>query len=450
MVENQKVVATYAEAAALAVKSGNDLMMATPAFYQGALDAVSAGTLNVSLIDEAVRRILTVKFKLGLFEDPRWPNDTLSAARIGSPFSRGQAQRAAEEGLILLENRGALPLDASSLKTIAVIGPNADNPLQQSGDWSLGTGQLDVFGEHPRNCTVTVLDAVREIFGGTVLYEKGAGIEPGEHGVNLTAAIEDVKQADVAIVVIGDRLMYYGEGRSTGMLELMGGQQDLLRAVIATGKPFVIVVIASKPLVIEDEFKQAAAAVIWQFCPGMLGGRATAKAIFGLINPSGRLPISIPRHVGQLPVYYQRVRGQHGDTYADISESPAYAFGYGLSYSQISYDAAAVDKTSYRVGENVTVTVTITNHGPMDAVEVVQPPGPSSDSSIRPGASRSPSPGTSGSSQCTIRDFAGSTEIRMPTSRSHPHTHSGTGFRIPRFRTTRLPLIKQVIGSVKM
>jgi beta-glucosidase len=372
LVTNQKVVSTYAEAAELAVKSGNDMMLGTPAFYQGALDAVAAGKLNVSLIEDAVRRILTVKFKLGLFEDVRWPDANLSAARIGSPFSRAQAQRAAEESLILLENNGTLPLNPAGLKTIAVIGPNADNPLQQSGDWSLGTGQIDILGEHPRNCTITVLDGVKEIFPGTVIYEKGAGIEPGEHGANLTAAIEAVKKADVSIVVIGDRLMYYGEGRSTGTLELMGGQKDLLAAVIATGKPFVLVVIASKPLVIDEDVRRAASAVIWQFCPGMLGGRATARAIFGLINPSGRLPISIPQHVGQIPVYYQRVRGQHESVYADLGEAPAYAFGYGLGYSQITYDDASVDKTSYKVGENVTVTVTLTNHGTRDAAEVVQ------------------------------------------------------------------------------
>jgi beta-glucosidase len=369
LVENQKIVATYAEAAALAVSSGNDMIMGTPAFYQGALDAVAAGTLNVSLIDEAVRRILTAKFKLGLFEDPRWPNATLSAARIGSPFSRAQAQKTAEESLILLENDGTLPLDASKLGTVGVIGPNADNPLQQSGDWSLGSHQ---FNEHPRNCTVTVLDGIREIFtNGKVLYEKGAGIEPGEKGANLTAAIEIVKSSDISIVVIGDRLMYYGESRSTGTLELMGTQKDFLAAIIATGKKFVLVVIASKPLVIDEEIRRAAAAVIWQFCPGMLGGRATAKALFGQINPCGRLPITIPRHVGQLPVYYQRIRGEHGG-YADIPEAPAYAVGYGLGYSSVTYVASKVDKSSYRVGENVTVTVIVRNDGVRDAVEVVQ------------------------------------------------------------------------------
>jgi beta-glucosidase len=372
MVENQKVVATYAEAAALAVRSGNDMIMATPAFYQGALDAVAAGTLNVSLIDAAVRRILTTKFKLGLFEDARWPNATRSAERIGSAFSRAQAQKAAEESLILLENDGTLPLDPAKLRIIGVIGPNADDPLQQNGDWSLGTGQLYQFDEHPRNCTVTVLDGIRELFrSGQVLYEKGAGIEPGEKGGNLTAAIEIVKTADISIVVIGDRMMYYGEGRSTGTLELMGTQKDLLAAVIKTGKKFVLVVIASKPLVIDDEIRRAAAAVIWQFCPGMLGGRATARALFGQINPSGRLPITIPRHVGQLPVYYQRLRGEPGG-YADIADAPAYAFGYGIGYSTIAYEATKVDKTTYRVGENVSVTVIVRNDGSRDAVEVVQ------------------------------------------------------------------------------
>jgi beta-glucosidase len=371
LVTNQEIAKDYAEAAGIAVTSGNDMMMGTPGFFQGALDAIAAGAINLTQLEESVRRILEIKVNLGLFEDPRMPDSVKAQERIGSPYSRAQAQKAAEEGLILLKNDGLLPIDSSGIKNIAIVGPNADHPLQQSGDWSLGTGQLYVLEEHPRNCTITVVDAFNELLPGKVVYEKGAWIEPGEEA-DLSAAVTAVQNSDVAVVVIGDRLMYYGEQRSTGTLELMGNQKDLLNAVIATGKKFVIVVIASKPLIIDSKLRERANAIIWQFCPGMLGGRATAKAIFGLISPSGRLPITIPEAVGQIPVYYQKIRGQHGSTYADCTESPAYSFGYGLTYGKFDYLSVTLDKTTYQATDDILVTVTIRNDGARDAVEVVQ------------------------------------------------------------------------------
>lgn len=371
MVENQKIAKDYEEAATIAVQSGNDLMMATPNFYEGALQAVKSGKLDIKDVEDACRRILETKFKLGLFEDNRDYNHSKLAGRIGSEFSRAQSQRAAEESLLLLKNDGYLPLDESSLKKIAVIGPNADNVLQQNGDWSLGSGQISIFGEHPRNCTITVVDAFKERFKGETVYEMGCGIEVGETA-DLEAAIKAASEADATVVVIGDRLMYYGEMRSTATLELMGGQLELLRRVKELGKKFIIVMICSKPLIIPEDIRQAASAIIVQFCPGMLGGRATVKAIFGDINPSGRLTISWPLHVGQQPLYYYQVRGQHGDRYADMTQEPAYAFGYGLGYSEIEYISADIDKTKYSVQDEIKVTVNIRNKGAMDAVEVVQ------------------------------------------------------------------------------
>lgn len=371
MVTNQQIVATYEEAAKLAVESGNDLMMSTPEFYDAAVNAVKSGMLSMKDVNESCRRILETKFKLGLFEDIRDYDPKKIEGRIGSEFSRAQSQRAAEESLILLKNdNNYLPLDESKISKIAVIGPNADNALQQSGDWSLGTGQLSIFGEHPRNCTITVVDAFKERFKGTVTYEMGCGIEPGEKG-DQDAAIKAAQEADATVVVIGDRLMYYGEMRSVGTLDLQGGQIELLRALKATGKKFIIVVISYKPLIIPEDIREAAAAIIWQFCPGMLGGRATAKAILGDLNPSGRLTISMPRHVGQQPLYYYQLRGAHGD-YADMTAEPAWAFGYGLTYSEIEYVSAELDKSQYSKTDEIKATVTIKNKGTRDAVEVVQ------------------------------------------------------------------------------
>jgi beta-glucosidase len=152
----------------------------------------------------------------------------------------------------------------------------------------------------------------------------------------------------------------------------MGTQKKLLRAIVEASKPFILVVISSKPLVIPADARAAAAAVIWQFCPGMLGGRATAGAIFGDFEPSGRLTITIPGHVGQQPVYYQQVRGQHGWTYADHSQAPAYAFGFGLTYTTIEYISAGTDRAVFTMDEVVIVTVKLLNTGKRCGDEVVQ------------------------------------------------------------------------------
>jgi beta-glucosidase len=372
MVGTQQIASSFEEAALLTVSSGNDMVMSTPQFYTGSLSALESKQLDMKDVDDAVRRVLEAKFKLGLFEDPRWPDIERASERIGQPFSRAQALLAAEESLVLLKNNGILPLNESQLQSIAIVGPNADHALQMSGDWSLGSGQWNNEEKHPRNCTVTVLDGFRERFPGEIRYEPGAFIEPQEPEVSHNAAIDEVSNSNVSIVVVGDRPSLYGERKSTATLELRGTQKKFLKAVASTNRPFILVVISSKPLVIDAAIRDKAAAIIWQFCPGMLGGRATARAVFGDYSPSGRLPITIPKHVGQLPVFYQQVRGQHGWTYADLTQAPAYAFGFGLTYTTIEYISAATDKWVYKMDEDIIVTVKLLNSGTWSAVEVVQ------------------------------------------------------------------------------
>jgi beta-glucosidase len=348
------------------------MMMATPKFYEGAFRAVEAGELDVALVDAAVAKILEAKFKLGLFEDPRMPDSEKAAERIASEFSRSQAQRAAEESLVLLKNHGILPLSDSTTKSIAIVGPNADHAVSQNGDWTLGTGQLNTKGwYHPRNASVTVLDGFKERFHGNILYDAGATIEATDKA-NLSAAISAVYSANVTVAVVGDRYPYYGEGKSTATLELMGNQLELLEAIKDSHKPFILVVISSKPLCIPQIIRDKAAAIIWQFCPGMLGGRATARAVFGDINPCGRLTVTIPVHVGQQPCYYQQVRGQHGYTYADMTQDPAYPFGFGLSYGNVQFKSVALNKEVFELTDKIVLTVTVENHAWTPAVEVIQ------------------------------------------------------------------------------
>jgi len=173
------------------------------------------------------------------------------------------------------------------------------------------------------------------------------------------------------VAVVGDRIELVGEGRSTATLELIGGQNALLDALIATGKPVVVVLLASKPLVLPASVASAAA-VVWVANPGMQGGRALAEVLSGAVEPSGRLPISFARHVGQQPTYYNQIRGQHGDRYADLTQSPAWAFGEGLSYSTVAYDALALDAAELALGDVVRGEVTVTNTGSRPVRETVQ------------------------------------------------------------------------------
>lgn len=371
LVKDQNIFDNHEDAAVAALKAGNDMFMQSNDFFDAALSAVKSGKLDEKYVNLSCRRILKAKFDLGLFENDRIANKSLVS--IGTPEHRAVALKAAEESLVLLKNTGTLPLTESRYSKIAVIGPNADNPLAQNGDWSLGSAQGQ-DGEHPRNCTVTILDGIRSRFtSGEVVYAKGAGIEPGEIE-DIQAAVDLVKTADVAIVVIGDREIYTGEGKSTATLELMGQQKELLEALVDTGKPLIIDLIASKPIILPTSVVESADAIITQFNPGMLGGTAFAEAVFGDFSPSGKLTVSYPRHAGQLPLFYNYVRGQHGDHYADMTEAPLYYFGHGLSYSKFRYSSVKTDKTNYSINsdDEITISLKLYNYGSMDATEIVQ------------------------------------------------------------------------------
>ncbi|OHT09996.1 Periplasmic beta-glucosidase [Tritrichomonas foetus] len=367
MITGQKIFDNMEDAAAATVKAGNDMIMQTPDFFNACVNAVKNGKLDEKYVDISCRRILKAKFEAGLFEDDRIADK--SKVVIGTEENRQAALKAAEESLVLLKNTGKLPLNEAKIMSVAVIGPNADDPATQLGDWSKGSQGGDL---HPRECTVTPLDGIKERFqSGDILYAKGAGIKPDDIQ-DINAAIEAVEQADVSIVVLGDDLQYSGETKSTATLELMGQQKELLSKVIETGKPFIIVLISSKPLVLPTEAIEAADAIIAQFNPGMLGGTALAKVIFGDICPTGKLTVSWPRHAGQLPLFYNQIKGQHGDHYSDITEAPLYEFGHGLSYTKFRYSLVKTDKTVYKASDTMTITMTIKNTGSYDAAEIVQ------------------------------------------------------------------------------
>ena len=395
MVWEQKVCADYTEAAARAMNAGNDMTMTTPQFYDGAQEAVRKGLLSESTLDAAVGRILACKFELGLFENPGGPDLERQKAVIGCEEHRQTNLEIARDSLVLLRNDGTLPLTASS-GTVAVIGPNADAAATQLGDWAGGSGQCSWLGPDyvPEN-VVTVLDGVRQVasaHGWQVTHATGCSIATmtGSWGVGedgqpiypsitpvpadedeLAEAVAAASSADVVVLVLGDNVFLTGEGRSTATLELQGGQLALVRRIVGLGKPVVVVLINGKPLVLPTELANTSA-LVEAFNPGDVGGQAIAELLFGDIEPCGRLPISFPVHSGQQPTYYNQIRGQHGNRYADLTQEPAFAFGQGLTYSRVEYTDLRLEAGTVRKDGSVRATVSVANTGSRTATETVQ------------------------------------------------------------------------------
>jgi beta-glucosidase len=369
----QHIVPSPKEAAVVAVRCGNDLVMVTPDFFEAAQAAVREGLLAEAEIDQIVRRILRLKFEMGLFENPRRPDFAKQASVIACAPHTAINLKAARESLVLLKNDGILPLDPHSVQHIAVLGPNADNPGAQLGDWSLGSPQHPPEkGTHPRQSTVTLLDGIRARAPESlnVTYAAGCSVRSRDTA-GIPAALAACSAADVIVLVVGDDLPFIGELQSTATLELPGAQRELLAAVVQLGKPVVLALVNSKPLVLPAESEHVAA-IVECFNPGMQGGTAFAELLFGELNPSGRLSISFPRHVGQQPIFYSQVRGQHGTEYADLDQIPRFRFGFGLSYTHIEYAELRLQKSRLAVGEGLELSVQLRNTGAREGTEVVQ------------------------------------------------------------------------------
>lgn len=414
----QHIKPDYETASADAVKAGNDLIMTTPGFYEGAIDAVNSGMLDESLIDDAVARLLTLKFQLGLFENPRLPDRERISATIGTDAHMQANLELARESVVLLRNNGVLPLsitDAEMPRRIAVVGPLADDAQNQLGDWAGNSGQVPWMPEgQPLEMVTTVLDGVRELApeGCDVVVARGTNVVelvPDPEGelfpdgqprpdIAVAAPLDETlldeaevvaRSADAVIAVVGDVVQLTGETCSTATLELLGGQNQLLERMVSvareTHKPLVVVLISSKPqvlppcvigtngVIVDESATEGLGAFLWAANPGMQGGRAIAEIIFGMTEPSGRLPITFPRHAGQLPVFYNEIRGQHGDRYADLTQDPAFAFGEGLSYTTFAYGEPRITNGSeFTAHDVVHVEIDLTNTGARAGTEIVQ------------------------------------------------------------------------------
>ena len=365
----QRAVESYHEGVRRSVEAGNDMSMNSYQFYDSAIAQAKSGKLSMDYIDDAVRRILRVKFSLGLFDENR---ERLPKEVIASAEHIEVNRKLTRESLVLLENNGVLPLKQTP-RRIAVIGPNADDIRAQYGDWT--------FFSHPdaapADCKplgdyYTLLRGVRTVFDQSeVVYAKGCDIMEHSDDAMMEEAVALAEMSDIVIVAIGDCLKQNGESRDRANLELSGRQNELVRRLKAIGKPIITVLVNGKPLCIAEAAKNSDA-VVEMFNGGDLGGLCAAELIAGKWNPSGKLPISFPRSSAQIPCYYNTYPGWHGEKYMDVEEGSLYDFGYGLSFTSYAYSDVALSSSTAKAGDVITVSVDITNTGDMDGFETVE------------------------------------------------------------------------------
>ncbi|WP_026957511.1 glycoside hydrolase family 3 N-terminal domain-containing protein [Aliagarivorans taiwanensis] len=379
----QGVAESRKHASYLALAAGNDMMMSSPHFYQDCVELVNEGQLDIALVNDAVARILRMKFKLGLFDEQRFADVSKKAQVIGNDAHWDLSLQASRKSMVLLKNDGILPLESDRLQRVLLVGPNCDDVVAQLGDWSFGSMQAGAADDSfHREDTTTVLDAFKlaaERYGFQLDYLKGADCVDAEFN-EISEAVELAKQADLVVACVGDTLRLNGEFHDRAMLDLTGQQQALLEAVQQTGTPLVVNYIASKPLTI-PWIKEHANALLCAFNPGCKGGQAIVETLFGEINPSGKLTISFPHHVGQLPVYYNKFQGWHAqnsqyldgqERYIDLPMEPLFAFGEGLQYTTYRYQDMQLSASELRTGEVLTVSVEVSNTGERDGEEIVQ------------------------------------------------------------------------------
>ena len=378
----EHIVPTQKEAGAISLRAGVDLNITYEPAYMGPLiENVEEGRVPVALVDRAVRRVLELKFRLGLFEHPYVSLEQAEKV-MHSKDHQDLALRAAREGIVLLKNADNLLPLRKHLKSIAVIGPNASNSSNLFGDYAPKVVLQKVE---------TILDGIKtHVSPAThVSYVKGCGVNTQDQS-GFPEAAEAAKHADVAIVVVGEQARREdahgeepptdGEGYDVATLDLTGVQEDLVRAVAATGTPTILVLVNGRPLSIPWGAAHLPAIVeAWE--PGERGGEALADVLFGDYSPSGRLAITIPRGVGQLPAYYNYQpskaywinRGwSHDRGYVDMPGTPLYPFGYGLSYTKFDYSSLRIDPAEIHTAGGARVSVEVKNTGQREGEEIVQ------------------------------------------------------------------------------
>ena len=370
----------------LAINAGVDMDMMSYAYISHLEELIAEGKVKMETIDNAVRNILRIKIRLGLFEHP-YVNEARAKTAVYKLEYLDAAWKSAVASAVLLTNDGILPLDRKAVKTVLVTGPMADAPHDQLGTWT-----FDGEASH----TVTPLQAIREIYGKdvNVIYEPGLKYtrEFNKEGIKKAAAA--AKKADVILAFLGEEAIMSGEAHCLVDIELKGDQRALLEALHNTGKPVVLNIMAGRPLELDFEIEHSDA-ILYSFHPGTMGGVAIANLIFGDEIPSGKTPVTFPKATGQIPIYYNHNMtgrpyngtetllydiplnaGQTslGNTsyWLDAGFGPQFPFGYGLTYTTFEYSAPSIAKSEYGMEDMIEATVKLTNKGKNEATEVVQ------------------------------------------------------------------------------
>lgn len=372
------------DAAEKSVNAGVDMEMVSETFIQNLKRSIAENKVSMETIDNAVRNILRLKFRLGLFDNPYVV--TPQTVKYAEKHLQ-TAKTAAEQSVILLKNENQTLPFTDKIKTLAVIGPMADAPYEQMGTWV-----FDGEKEH----TQTPLTAIKEMYGDRVkvLFEKGLDYSRDKNTAGIARAVNAARQADAVVVFVGEESILSGEAHSLANLNLQGAQSQLIKELVATGKPVVTVVMAGRQLVIADEVK-VSDAMLYSFHPGTMGGPAIADILFGKVNPSGKTPVTFPRMSGQVPIYYAQhktgrpanptemlideIPVEAGQTsvgcrsfYLDAGNSPLFPFGYGLSYTTFEYSNLSLASDKLTAQDTLSISFTLKNTGKYDGTEVVQ------------------------------------------------------------------------------
>lgn len=372
------------DAAEKSVNAGVDMEMVSETFIQNLKQSIAENKVSMETIDNAVRNILRLKFRLGLFDNPYVV--TPQTVKYAEKHLQ-TAKTAAEQSVILLKNENQTLPFTDKIKTLAVIGPMADAPYEQMGTWV-----FDGEKEH----TQTPLTAIKKMYGDKVkvLFEKGLEYSRDKNTAGIARAVSAARQADAVVVFVGEESILSGEAHSLANLNLQGAQSQLIKELAATGKPVVTVVMAGRQLVIADEVK-VSDAMLYSFHPGTMGGPAIADILFGEVNPSGKTPVTFPRMSGQVPIYYAQhktgrpanptemlideIPVEAGQTsvgcrsfYLDAGNSPLFPFGYGLSYTTFEYSNLSLASDKLTAQDTLSISFTLKNTGKYNGTEVVQ------------------------------------------------------------------------------
>ena len=379
----------------LALKAGTDMDMVGEGFLSTLKKSLDEGKVNLNNIDQACRRVLEAKYKLGLFDDPyRYMNEERAKTDIMTPENLQTARMIAGRSMVLLKNdKKVLPLKKSG--TIAVIGPLGNSKADMLGTWAMGGDESNV---------ISVADGLRKIGGNTVnvLYAKGSEFTdnpqlaksinafagPGQKQVTepvkspeqlLKEALQTAEKADVVVAVLGESVAWSGEASSLSDIGIQKVQMNLLKALLKTGKPVVLVLVNGRPMTLGWE-NENVSAILEAWAGGTEAGNAVADVLFGDYNPSGKLTTTFPLNVGQIPLYYNHKntgrpmdqKNKFTSKYLDIPNEPVYPFGFGLSYTSFDYSDIRLSKNQLKGDETLTASVTLTNSGKLKGEEVVQ------------------------------------------------------------------------------